>query len=35
MEDIGKYITVYQRKTGDSWLVARDIWNSSKPSLGR
>jgi uncharacterized protein (TIGR02246 family) len=31
MEDTGKYITVYQRKTEDSWLMARDIWNSSNP----
>ena len=31
MQDIGKYITVYQRKTGDTWRIARDIWNSSNP----
>jgi len=35
MKDIGKYITVYQRKTGNSWLMARDIWNSSNPPPGR
>ena len=31
MQDIGKYVTVYQRKTGDTWRIARDIWNSSNP----
>jgi uncharacterized protein (TIGR02246 family) len=31
MQDIGKYITVYQRKAGDTWWMARDIWNSSNP----
>ena len=31
MQDIGKYITVYQRKPGDAWRMARDIWNSSNP----
>jgi uncharacterized protein (TIGR02246 family) len=31
MQDIGKYITVYQRKPGDPWRIARDIWNSSNP----
>ena len=34
IEDIGKYITVYQRKPGDSWRMARDIWNSSNPPPG-
>ncbi len=30
IEDVGKYITVYQRlPTG--WAVARDIWNSDQP----
>ena len=29
MQDIGKYITIYQRKSGDTWRIARDIWNSS------
>jgi uncharacterized protein (TIGR02246 family) len=32
MQDDGKYITVYQRKTTDTWKMARDIWNSSNPS---
>jgi uncharacterized protein (TIGR02246 family) len=31
MQDAGKYITVYQRKPGDSWQMARDIWNSNTP----
>jgi uncharacterized protein (TIGR02246 family) len=31
MQDTGKYITVYQRKAGDTWRMARDIWNSSNP----
>jgi uncharacterized protein (TIGR02246 family) len=31
MQDIGKYITVYQRKPGDTWRMARDIWNSNNP----
>lgn len=34
MQDTGEYITVYQRKPGDSWRMARDIWNSSNPPLG-
>jgi uncharacterized protein (TIGR02246 family) len=34
MRDMGKYITVYQRKPGDAWRMARDIWNSSNPPPG-
>jgi uncharacterized protein (TIGR02246 family) len=34
MQDIGKYITVYQRKPGDTWRMARDIWNSSNSPSG-
>jgi uncharacterized protein (TIGR02246 family) len=34
MQDIGKYITVYQKKPGDTWRMARDIWNSSNPPPG-
>ena len=34
MCDIGKYITVCQRTPGDTWRIARDIWNSSNPPLG-
>jgi uncharacterized protein (TIGR02246 family) len=31
MQDIGKYLTVYQRKSGNTWRMARDIWNSNSP----
>jgi uncharacterized protein (TIGR02246 family) len=31
LQDIGKYITVYQRERGGAWRMARDIWNSSNP----
>jgi uncharacterized protein (TIGR02246 family) len=31
MQDNGKYVTVYQRESGDSWRMARDIWNSDNP----
>jgi uncharacterized protein (TIGR02246 family) len=34
MQDRGKYITVYQRTPGDTWRMARDIWNSSSPPPG-
>ena len=34
MQDRGKYITVYQRKPGDTWRMARDIWNSNNPPPG-
>ena len=34
MHDLGKYITIYQRKAGDTWRIARDIWNSSNPPPG-
>ena len=35
MQDTGKYITIYQRKSGDSWRMARDIWNSSNTPPNR
>jgi uncharacterized protein (TIGR02246 family) len=35
MHDAGKYITIYQRKSGDRWRMARDIWNSNNPPAGR
>ena len=35
MQDAGKYITVYQRKSGERWRMARDIWNSSNPAAGQ
>ena len=31
IEDVGKYITVYQRLPAGAWAVARDIWNSDQP----
>jgi uncharacterized protein (TIGR02246 family) len=34
MQDTGKYITLYQRKPGDTWRMARDIWNSNSPPPG-
>jgi uncharacterized protein (TIGR02246 family) len=34
MQDSGKYITVYQRQPGETWRMARDIWNSSTPPPG-
>jgi uncharacterized protein (TIGR02246 family) len=34
IQDAGKYITVYQRQSDDSWAMARDIWNSSNPLPG-
>jgi ketosteroid isomerase-like protein len=34
MQDSGKYITVYQRKPGGTWRMARDIWNSCNPPPG-
>lgn len=30
MQDIGKYITIYERHDG-AWGMARDIWNSNNP----
>ena len=35
MQDAGKYITIYQRISGDVWRMARDIWNSSNPPPGQ
>jgi uncharacterized protein (TIGR02246 family) len=34
LQDAGKYITVYQRKSDDNWRMARDIWNSNTPLPG-
>jgi uncharacterized protein (TIGR02246 family) len=34
IQDVGKYITLYQRQSDGSWLMARDIWNSSSPIPG-
>ena len=35
MLDAGKYITIYQRKPGAGWRMARDIWNSNHPLPGQ
>ena len=34
MQDMGKYITLYERIGGETWRMARDIWNSSNPPPG-
>jgi len=34
MQDVGKYIMIYQREQGDTWLIACDIWNSNNPPPG-
>lgn len=34
MKDVGKYITVYQRRPAVGWRMARDIWNSDNPPPG-
>jgi len=31
VHDAGKYITIYQRHADDTWVMARDIWNSNNP----
>ena len=33
MKDVGKYITLYQRRP-EGWRMARDIWNSNTPPPG-
>ena len=35
MQDMGKHITIYQRKSGVGWRIARDIWNTSNPPPDR
>jgi uncharacterized protein (TIGR02246 family) len=30
-QDLGKYITIYEKHPDGAWLVARDIWNSNNP----
>ncbi len=31
MDDVGKYITIYERQAKSSWKITRDIWNSDLP----
>ena len=33
MEDVGKYVTVYQRDAAGGWAVSQDIWNSDVPMM--
>lgn len=35
MQDIGKYLTIYERQPGGAWGMARDIWNSNNPPFIR
>jgi uncharacterized protein (TIGR02246 family) len=35
IQDIGKYITIYERQPGGAWGMARDIWNSNNPPFIR
>ena len=35
IQDIGKYITIYERQPGGGWEIARDIWNSNDPPFIR
>jgi uncharacterized protein (TIGR02246 family) len=34
IQDVGKYVTVYQRQPGGPWRIARDIWNTDLPPPG-
>jgi uncharacterized protein (TIGR02246 family) len=34
IQDVGKYITIYQKQADGAWLTARDIWNSNSPPPG-
>jgi uncharacterized protein (TIGR02246 family) len=34
IRDVGKYITIYQRRADEAWVMARDIWNSNNPPPG-
>ena len=31
VQDVGKYLTIYQRQADGAWKMARDIWNSNTP----
>ena len=35
IQDVGKYITIYERRPDGSWLISRDIWNSDNPLFGK
>jgi uncharacterized protein (TIGR02246 family) len=32
MHETGKYITIYEKQSAETWRIARDIWNSSSPA---
>jgi ketosteroid isomerase-like protein len=34
MREAGKYITIYSRRPGGGWEIARDIWNGDAPPPG-
>jgi uncharacterized protein (TIGR02246 family) len=34
VQDVGKYITIYERGPGGTWKIARDIWNTDQPLPG-
>ena len=34
ISDAGKYITIYHRQADGTWVMARDIWNSSNQLQG-
>ena len=33
IEDVGKYIMIYQRELENTWRIAYDIWNSDLPPV--
>lgn len=35
VQDVGKYITIYERHEGGGWRIARDIWNSNNRAFLR
>lgn len=35
MQDIGKYIPIYERQSGGAWGMAGGIWNSDNPQFIR
>ena len=31
MQETGKYITIYEKRSGGAWKIVRDIWNNDTP----
>jgi ketosteroid isomerase-like protein len=31
--DTGKFLTVWRRQPGGTWLISRNMWNSDRPAL--